>query len=53
MNAFLDYDNVMRGNLLFDLHTCSTPLRVELGDMVELICNDNISNLFVQVLNKS
>lgn len=27
----------------------STPLRLALGDMLELICNENRSNLFIQV----
>ena len=28
---------------------CSTPLMTELGDVLVLICEDNTSNLFIQV----
>lgn len=30
--------------------TCSTPLRTQIGDTLQLLCSANYSNLFIQVL---
>ena len=37
---------------LYGIIVHSTPLKTNLGDVLELVCDENASNLYIQVLSK-